>query len=255
MNKPWLRALVRTQRHRLVVARRARRGVPVLIYQMGKVGSSSLYASLSEQYTGLTVHTHDFRSNHADYRVRWLYRRTITKGQRLKVITLTREPVSRNVSAFFQNFQRLVGVATEEVDMTTEELRTAFLARYPHELPLTWFDDNILECFGINVFAQAFPKEGIARHVKDNIDILIMRSEIDDDAKSEAVRNFLGLTGFRLRNVNISAQKPYGEMYGRFVKEVRLPPGYIENMCASRYFRHFYGVDVRREVEKKWQAP
>ena len=33
-------------------------GIPVLVYQMGKVGSASMYHSLLKQYSGTTTHAH-----------------------------------------------------------------------------------------------------------------------------------------------------------------------------------------------------
>ena len=73
--------------------------VPVFIYQMGKVASKSVYRSLCHQYPGIVLHAHYFNPNHTDWRIRRLYHWAIVKMMPLNVISLTREPIGRNLSA------------------------------------------------------------------------------------------------------------------------------------------------------------
>ena len=253
-----------------------KRTVPVLVYQMGKVGSSSIYASLLKQYPGVVLHSHLFSRDNKDSKIRYLYQWVMSKSKPLKIITLglsckcnnfqwvmskskplkiitlTREPVGRNVSAFFQNFERETGVPYARSSFSIEELKGHFLSNYDHEIPLKWFDKHVLANFGVDVFATPFPENGVCTYSENNVEILIMRVEIDDDLKAVAVADFLGLAGFELNNINIGEAKDYSVTYKAFKQEVKLPVDYIDRMCDSKYFNHFYGKQVISATRKRW---
>ncbi len=82
--------------------------------------------------------------------------------------------------------------------------------------------------------------------------MLVMRVEMDDTEKVGAIRDFLQLPDFRLRNRNIGSNKEYADIYSRFLVEVRLPREYIDQMCDSRYFRHFYPPSFIEKTREKW---
>ena len=226
---------------------------PVFIYQMGKVGSTSIYRSLlNGQYNGAVLHGHQFYKNHYDAQVRRLYDWAILQSQPVNIISLTREPIGRNISGFFQNFKKVTGVPYAKSNFSIDDLNELFLSNYWHEHPLTWFDKNILANFGINVFDAPFPQDGIATYSRDHVNLLVMHSEISDDRKVKAIADFLDLKEFRLNNVNIGREKDYSSTYKEFTEEVKLPSDYIEKMCESKYFNHFYDEKVIKAVRKRW---
>jgi len=229
-----------------------RKNTPVFIYQMGKVGSKSVFKSLCHQYSGIVLHAHYFNPNHTDWRVRRLYHWAIAKAMPLNVISLTREPISRNVSAFFQNFDSITGVSYHKANFSLEELKSIFLTKYPQEKPLRWFDKNIKENFGIDVCANSFPKCGYAIYCHKKIRLLVMRSEMSDTEKVEVIRVFLDFNNFHLVNTNISEEKEYALTYKDFKDNVTFPKVYIDMMCKSKYFNYFYEQDVINAVRKKW---
>lgn len=228
------------------------REVPVLVYQMGKVGSSSVYRSLSSQYAGVVGHSHVFRADHHRPLVRRLYDHVMVNSQPLKVISLTREPVGRNVSAFFQNFEQFTGVPFQQSEFSVEELRDIFLQNYPHRIPLTWFDNNILSNFGIDVFSTPFRSNGIGRYHNRNIDLLVLRLEMTDEEKVAAIQDFLELDHFELININLGAKKLYSQAYNEFRSRIKLPLEYLEKMYSSNYFQHFYGKEQRQALIDRW---
>ena len=220
---------------------KTRKSIPVLVYQMGKVGSKSVHVALLKQYDGFVGHAHSLSLNHKRLDIRLVYQWAVLDKKPLNIISLTREPISRNISAFFQNFERDTGVAFKNADFSLAELKDIFLANYRHEVPLLWFDWCIKEVFFIDVFDQPFPKEGIARYQKNNIRLLVMRSEISDEEKSTALGDFLGINDFRLPNrENIGAYKEYQTAYKNFKSSISLPADYIDWMRNSKYFKHFY---------------
>jgi hypothetical protein len=225
---------------------------PVIVYQMGKVGSSSVYNSLLKRYAGVVLHAHSFSPDHEDPQIRRLYQWAISKSKPLNVVSLTREPIGTNVSSFFQNFEKFTGEPYANANLSLDELRGMFLSNYWHDIPLDWFDKNILANFGIDVFATPFPDKGISTYSHNNVRLLVMRLEIDDNEKIKAIGDFLGLADFQLRNTNIGEENEYAKTYKSFRNSVKLPPDYIARMCESKYFNHFYNKETIEAAKKRW---
>jgi hypothetical protein len=224
---------------------------PVMIYQMGKVGSSSIYQSLSKQYNGPVLHNHVFSSTKKGLIKRfWNY--NIKTKKPLYVISVVREPIGRNVSCFFQNLKKYTGYSPKELNISTESLIEIFLSDLPHELPLKWFDDNIKKNFDIDVFETPFPSEGFCTYHHDNVHLLVLKLEINDEVKIAAIKNFLGLKNFELFNANIGNEKDYASTYKEFKKQLILPDHYIDKMSESKFFTHFYTTKEIEKVKNKW---
>jgi hypothetical protein len=239
---------------RLAYERKLERRTPVFIYQMGKVASSTLFRSLAMQYPGVVLRSHKFAADYGHWKVRRFYRWVLAEARRLNVISLVREPVSRNVSAFFQNFERDAGQPYQEGAFSTDELKALFLERFNHGEPLDWFENHISRHFGIDVYTTPFPGGASATYVQANIRLLIVRVEAEDDAKIRAVKEFLGMPEFHLLPANISATKAYAEGYRAFRKGVKLPAEYVAWMCDSRYCRHFYSEEEIEAIRGRWSA-
>ena len=227
---------------------------PILVFQMGKVGSTSIYESLLRVYPGVVLHAHKFYPRHPNWKIRRLYGFVVSKKRPLNIISLTREPIGRNISAFFQNFKRDTGVHYAKANIAIEDLGSLFLSRYKHEIPLKWFDKNIQENFGIDVYAAPFPECGFATYSNANVRLLVMRCEISDQEKVRAIHAFLGLKHFELVKRNVGEEKEYAQTYREFKNKVKLPPNYIAKFCESRYFKHFYDAAVIEKVKRRWSA-
>jgi len=101
---------------------------PILIYQMGKVGSATILKSLSNYKLDRSVyHVHNLDHSLAEKQLSWAIATTGTnrrydnlwnslflslsvkrpRSEKWPVITLVREPVGRNISFFFQVMDRL----------------------------------------------------------------------------------------------------------------------------------------------------
>ena len=190
------------------------------------------------------IHSHDFSIKSKNYNVRRLYKylrfsKIDNKLKSLNIISLVRNPLNRNVSAFFQNFQKITGVSYKNSNFSIEDLEKIFLDKFSHEIPLEWFDHNILKNFSIDVFDKPFPENGICTYTK-GIRLLVMRCEMCDDKKEKTIKKFLGLKDFKITRYNISENKDYGNSYEEFKKKIKLPYIYVSKMHDSRYFEHFY---------------
>ncbi len=246
------------------------RETPIVIYQMGKVGSASVLAAIREM-TPAVYHVH---STNPDYiamrqqkflakglnpiRGNHVYgqfiREHIIKPDRpVKYITLVREPISRNISSFFQGY-RLIGDQThptEETDSAT--LTQQFLEHFEHERPLTFFDVEFRDMVGIDVYAEPFPHEqGYIQLQHGNAQLLLMKMEVDAAVKNAALAEFLGIPTMELPYANVGDDKAYASVYARFKRDLVLPQEYIERMLESRYARHFYTDAERDKIRHKW---
>jgi hypothetical protein len=242
---------------------------PIVIYQMGKVGSVSIHESLKASGVGVPIyHVHYLTRDNIDRitpgnEVANLLRNQIDKnfgGTKWRIVSSVREPIARNISAFFENIEKWYPnfnnhCKTESVDVDIEGLIRLFLEKYSHNVPLKWFDSEMKSVFGIDVFNCDFPKsKGYKIYRADHADLLLMRLEDMNERISEAFKAFLDIDRFTLLNANVSSQKVYRRVYQEFVNSIILPDAYVEKMYSSKYARHFYSHEELNEFKKKWSA-
>jgi len=268
------------------------RGSPILIYQMGKVGSSSIKRSLKELELDIPLyHVHFLTDDRIDSIEKdrrryfntenlkllhrpWLYqflKRHIEKGlkgRKWRVISLVRDPVVRNISAFFENLNitkidshpryRIssdildidpLNIALEDVQL----LFDLFFDKFQHNEPLNFFDQEIKTVFGIDVFESTFPHaSGYQIYRKTNADLLLLRLEDLNQQVEKAFGEFLGVENIALVNKNIGQEKEYARLYKRFKKFVQIPDAYLKKMYDSQFMQHFYSHDEIHQFKLKW---
>lgn len=249
---------------------------PIFVFQMGKVGSISIHDALVEMNLGEPVfHLHLL--NNIDQISANVCKRYPTpegtlfylrRGQIVRdwmatadesaiwnVITGVREPVGRNVSAFFEMLHHLVPNIEARFaadDITVEELQELFLHLYDQRSPNLWFDGQFKPVFGIDVYAKPFPHaQGYDLYEEGNSRALLIRVEDLSACVGQAMERFLGIKDFQVQTKNTSDAKAFGELARRF-KEVPLPEAYVEQMCATRYARHFYSEQELDRAFRQW---
>jgi hypothetical protein len=259
---------------------------------MGKVGSKSVQAGLDALDLGRPIyHAHFlsrertdktekqrrkfFRTDKHSYLMRpWLNQflrqtfATCGDGRKWKLITLTREPVSRNISAFFENLD-VVPLATEgefeirsdyyQIDPTVvsvdkpEQLASLFFERATHDSPLKFFDREIRDIFGIDVLSQGFsPEKGYGIYSSDRVDVLVLRLESLANCAGEAFKEFLDLDDFDVINRNIGSKKNYAPLYDAFKKHAVIDADYANKLYDSRFMRTFYNDGEIAEARARW---
>jgi hypothetical protein len=246
--KPW--HLIRKAVNLVDIYRRLSVCPPVIVFQMGKVGSVSITNALVSSWPGLSVHTHSFLEDKRDVKI--IDREYIPKQKQMYVISLVREPILRNISAFFENFEHETGIRYSESSFSIDALIELFLKNSNHNVPLNWFDVQMKKKLGIDVYQYEFPRSGIQVIEEDNVKLLILRTELVDREKESAIKDFLKLPKFLLVRTNEGADKEYASTYKLF-KETFVPPSwYIDKMYNSKYFGHFYDEETRKFLIGKW---
>ncbi|MDH3342723.1 MAG: putative capsular polysaccharide synthesis family protein [Gammaproteobacteria bacterium] len=235
---------------RFFFRRKLSKATPVFIFQMGKVASSSIYSSLHHQYPGAVGHAHHIGSDnwHSEELYNWA-----KNGNSLKIISPIREPIGRNISAFFQCFDMITGELFDPSKYTTDELFDLFIKKQDHDVPLNWFDDNIKKYFNIDVYSTDFPDNGTATYSSGNVSLLILRIDIDDSEKERTINEFLNIDNFRLKNRNLSEGKEYNHAYKTLKQQLKLPDSYLKKMTNSKFFRHFYPEKEINKITEKFR--
>ncbi len=265
---------------------------PVLLLQMGKVGSKSVQAGLealdldrpvyhshflSEERTAQTERQRRkfFRTERYAYLLRpWLNQfllkmyRNDPEKRTWKLITLTREPVGRNISAFFENLDVVLHDNGTDYEITSDyygieptvvtiddvgRLAELFFTRATHDSPVKFFYREIRDIFGIDVIGSGFPiDKGYQIYKEGRVELLVIRLESLADVVKPAMQEFLGIEDFELINSNIGAKKVYAPLYDAFKKHVVIDSGYAAKLYDSDYMRTFYSQDEIRDAKDKW---
>ena len=259
---------------------------PLIIYQMGKVGSSTLAKSLREACTDYEIFQVHFLTKEFINRVDKQYRdaskacNKIIIDQHLlesmylekkiihrpiqskwKVITIVRDPIARNISSFFQAFP--IYFAKENADIQNNNLTQKekidlmielFINKFErHNVPLEWFDVHMKPVFNIDVYEQDFQRShGYAIYNIDKVDLLLLRLEDLNKCTKEAFYKFLSIENFELVHANISSDKAYSSNYSLFKDKLKLPKSYVSEMYNSKYMRHFYTEEEINIFSSKW---
>lgn len=271
----------------------ARQDPLILVYQMGKVGSSSVVKSLKAQnFLTYNVHTFDpyylnkdqqlykneFVPGRLNAKTLWdalLFRKQLSSrfyGKPVKIITLVRDPVARNISHFFQwpnmimaqidgkyhlrspsfNYDVIV-----EADGIEDQLAQLFMTKFKlHERPLIWLDNELKHHFGIDVYRSDFPKDkGYSIFREGNTEAILIKLERLGEVAGEAFRKFLDIQSFELVSANIGQEKNTSGIYERFLNSIKLPSKYLDTMYNSRFAAHFYTEEELNKFRARWSHP
>jgi hypothetical protein len=251
---------------------------PVLVYQMSKVGSTSLSYSLRFAYLkaglpGVLLH-HAHTLSNLDLHERWAKESGESRGQlnlvreykqirrafearreaHWNVISLVRDPVARQVSDYFHHIDRhLPGwrCRWREGKLGIAEVLENFLGT--HDPTYNWFEAEIDSVLGIDVYASPFPHEvgyGIYSQ-PPKVTLLVLRLEDLDRVANPAIQQLLGIQGFQIYSFNLGTESGYGEIYRQF-KRLALPAWYLEKMYSGRIARHFYTSTELDGFAAKW---
>jgi hypothetical protein len=270
-------ALVRTSRK---IARNAyffssiylQRQTPIIVFQMGKVGSTSVALSLHQIVNDCPIfHVHflnalrlvqliayyenkDLQPPHHLYMGLRVHRHIIRRRHPAKFITMVRDPIARNISSAFQNFELTTGLQSAAEQMLSRHTLTEMMHAYGlDQFPLTWFDEEIKTTLGIDVFAQPFSHEqGYSQYQNKPFDLLLIKAESDDAVKEKAIADFLGLENFRLTRTNVGESKIYADDY-QFVKDNLVFSAHeIDPMYRSKFVTHFYTPQEIATMKAHW---
>jgi hypothetical protein len=244
---------------------------PIIVHQMGKVGSRSVYVSLKSRKKWV-FHVHSLRPDVTTKAIQrhklqgrkyylrefdqwlWLSHHIVEKQKPAKYITLVRDPIARGISEFFEHLDRNTGCEDAHHHLSLIKINEALLqSQKMFQVPLGWFDYHIKSILGVDIYQYPFPKEqGYLRITEGNVDLLILKLETDDAIKERCIAEFLGIDDFKLTRANVGSEKVYSNAYKEFTQSIIIPPEIMEKCYNSKFMRHFYTDEEIEHLKSRW---
>ncbi len=235
----------------------------IIVYTMGKVGSTSIYYSLKKKFGSKVIFVHRMnkanivafnepfvRNNMKPHRYAlalFAKRKIIDKFKPVSIITAIREPVSRNISDFFQDF-KAYNAGMDFNEISVDDSIQNFINYYPHHLPNSWFQNEFSNILNIKLDDIHFDTEKkYARFDKDNLRLLILRIDLENVIKDKILEDFLGKQEIKMGVKNAQHQKAYHSYYSEFLEKIKLPQNLVDEIFSHEYVQIFY---TKKEIDK-----
>lgn len=244
---------------------------PVLIFSIGKVGTTSVAASIETATGRPVIKAHGLSDEGLRIRLereseltdrprgiwanQWLRRDlALRRRHRWQIISGVRDPVAIAASAYFYN-RRMHLAAGQTVPVADDDVAghargvESIIEHFTHHED--WFRDEMQTVTGIDVFAEPFSTDdGHARYSLGRFSLLTLRQEDLRRVGPSALGEFLGLDGScELPERNMGVEDP---VYARFRTERQLDRSVVEASYATRFAQHFYAPDELERMAAKW---
>ena len=267
-----IKRVMRAVRHLLRSYRRYRDENTILVYQMGKVGSTALTRALGDAAIQIvSFYPSNFSFPHTpsygvDLPRRLMHRLfcpvirlAVRRRSTLKIVTLVRDPVGRNVSMFFQELHNWLAVYFSEIrpDRVSREdfdtLLDCYRELFNHRYPLEWFDRDLKRLTGVNVYEHPFDTaEGCTRIDVGATSVLIVQAERLRE-RWQSVEEFCGRK-LAFREDNRGEHKWYATVYADFLERYSMSAEELDTVYSSRFATFFFSDEQRAELRRKWQG-
>lgn len=200
------------------------------------------------------------------------------------LLSLVREPISRNISDFFENLRRVwvhhlppaardaclailksrETLPAETIRPMAAELVSLFQRGYPRQMIDAWFDREIWEGFGIDIFDRPFSRqEGYQIYRRENVHLLVFRLEDLASAFAPGIREWLAGSpwesalaaagSLELQRANEAGKKNYAALHAAFRELLTLDDELLRTEYGSRASRHFYSDEELARFSNAWQ--
>ncbi|WP_174199870.1 putative capsular polysaccharide synthesis family protein [Marinifaba aquimaris] len=238
----------------------------IFIYQMGKVGSTSLELGINKSF-----HVHCFYlANHtcparikvnqiglknrlkrcSDSLFRFLQRTLFKVKANKKIITLVRNPVERNMSMFFHDIDAYLFMAHTNFLNTRKQLlptrnqsstilEDVFTNEFDHNYPLCWFDNEFYKTTGINIYSYRFDKKVGYIELEERGHRVICLAQETLNKNLDKIESFLDCS-INISEHNSADMKWYADIYHKFKTEFEIPAYIKYKLENSKFYQHFY---------------
>jgi hypothetical protein len=266
---------------RYALAKMKRSGQPIVVFSMGKTGSTAVARAVHEAtgdrvFQVFRLDAERLAQAEQRYRVRnrasrrrggdpgtvpfpgalhlweseFLLRHPPTTATPWMVITSVREPIAQAVSAFFHG-RNLTGTVTDS--SAVDEVARRIVDDGWIRAPLRWFDREFAPAFGIDLFEHPFDTERAYGVVETPAARVLLIRQENFAVVPDALGEFLG----RGRAVPVPARnqattKDYAASYRDFLAGVRFPANVLDEAYGSRYARHFYADSELARLHERW---
>lgn len=173
-----------------------------------------------------------------------LVKNVFVRQKAVRIITLIRNPIMRNISAVFQNMPTRLKDDRHEI---MERLR-----KYSANIPDVWFKRDFIPVTGIDVFNKEIDSSADHfRFSKGRFEVLIIKLETNDEQKSRLLSDFVG-KDIELIRTNEALNKWYRSIYQQVVSDPKsIRDSYIKECVNLKYYKKFYSEEERKRIFEK----
>lgn len=267
---------------------------PILIYTMGKVGSTTVFHAFRKQYLfPLIYHVHhltseslkktkqryteanqkidgkvslrDFQkgtSSHLSGSI--ILRKTYSERNQGKwnIVTLVRDPFSTYLSHLFQNPQisrpYLLGndgsIDKQKVEGFINSIFTDF--KPEKDYISNWFDREFLGFTGVDLYSYPFDNaKGYSIIHEKKFNIAVLRLETLNENLPKVVNEFVpGSSNITIEKKNVSGKDDSKDLYNKIKNEIRVSREGLEKFYSTKFAKHFFSEEHRSMMIKKWSG-
>ena len=254
---------------------------PIIIYQMGKVGSSTIQASLKKSNIPNSVfHCHHMSNKSLDkivklhaqnqkgreaqflkgVKLRKLLNHLTNQNRTIKIISLVRETIGLEISAVFENLRHRPALLSGDGSINKPRMHEFLLQKirrlnHKHSYFSNWFDMEFNGTFGLDIYAYPYDYEKRYSIINDSkVSILLMRLEDISEYLTEAMDEFLKIPDIAVVNANIGTQKRHYVDYSLMLKNLRFTRTECVHAYSGKCFNHFYSETEKEQFIKKWST-
>jgi hypothetical protein len=245
----------------------------VLIYTIGKVGSSSVYDSLrkNKKFVLPVFHIHSLEPSRILEQKE--YYKNSERGSvpfhliqssilsellsnysgKIYVISLIREPLNRELSSLFQdsfNFTSSSNLIDSDMDSVIENKLQALLKSLPED---EWFSNELEKVFGFDIYKMPFDiDKGYQIENKNNITLAFIRLESLRSIFPQAMKELFGRDyNLTLVDSNIGDDKFYNDAYKEIRTRINFSKSEIDYLLKTNFMQKFY-KDQKDAIRKRW---
>lgn len=251
----------------------AGRGTPIVVYSAPKTASTSVAAALDRTPGIATIKVHFLQPahfwagplqqkvapngllRHRAIAQRPARRILVNSNEPLRMVSVIREPIGFNLSNYTY-FGRAYWMRTfwrSAPFLPTDRILRHFLDTFPHASSSLWWEHEFARTTGIDVGREAFDAErGWQRYQHGRFDCLVIRADITDSAKQDALRGWAGFDVAAVERENANDTQAAPGVYNRLKEAIRDEPAYVERMLALPSMRTFYSDAQRMAIRDRW---
>lgn len=222
----------------------------VIIYSLGKAGTSSIYEALRYNRNVDVKHIH-YLSNMPSEINQW---RILEEKRAMKakmwiedgdvlIISLIRDAFSRSVSSVIQNYE----LYHENTYLSKAIVENA------KSVSLNWWDDEFLKSMDWNIYDHSFDKKnGFSQYpLGNNNKLLVIKSTFLSSAGFQKLNKELNLE-LKDKRVNISRNKGAAIKHKHILENFKFSESDFDFISESKFMKHFYTSEEIYELKQRW---
>jgi hypothetical protein len=230
----------------------------IVIYQYGKVGSSTLAGSICQTYSRGGKHYTQIQNEYDREIVCFVHDKNIfldiiskNKFQPIFIITICRNLITRTISDFFEKINEITRIKdNDELIETfntnkTEFIKLHFKLNYKY---LDNFFEIFDEKFGFNIYESFDINEKYKLFEKNYVKLLFLRFE-DIKLWPDIFRK-IGID-LNWKNFNLSSDKPTFPIQQYFYNEFKLSKSEYLKYLETRHHHNFYTNEETAQILQK----